>query len=72
MFGMGFILITIQIAKSSIPGLRGVMNAGLIMGLVLMMFMLFYFMIMYTKDIFNKLRTSWKTKQANSYGEVIQ
>ena len=72
MFGIGFILLTMQIAKASVPGLNGVMNAGLIMGIVLLMFMLFYFMIMYTKDIFYKLRNAWKTKQANSFGEVVQ
>jgi len=72
MFGIGFILLTMQIAKASVPGLEGVMNAGLIMGLVLLMFMLFYFMIMYTKDIFYKLRNAWKTKHANSFGEVVQ
>jgi len=72
MFGIGFILLTMQIAKSSIPGLEKVMNSGLIMGLVLLIFMLAYFMIMYTKEIFIKLRNSWKEKKAASFGEVIQ
>ena len=72
MFGIVFILLTMQIAKSSIPGLEKVMNSGLIMGLVLLMFMLAYFMILYTKEIFIKLRNSWKEKKAASFGETIQ
>lgn len=67
--GLGFLIVTAQVAKISISGktwLSNMGNIGTLLMIVIFSFMIFYFMIIYTRNLFIKLRHS---KEKRLYGD---